>query len=72
MLSQKNMCLDRCRSTSFGKSCGFITREVNHTNEALDESSFNINLQDLSIERDGDPNDSFDDMKIDDEIPSER
>ena len=45
---------------------------MNDVNEDLDQSSFNINLQDLSTERVRDPNDSFDDMKIEDEIPSER
>ena len=68
-------CLDRCRSTSIGKGFGCSLRTetaINEMNDELNESSFNINLQDLSTERVRDPNDSFDDMKIEDEIPSER
>ena len=71
-MSSNYTCFDRCKSTSLlrkGLSC---TRPESIQNDELDQSSFNVNLQDVSMEKNIDPNDSFDDINIEVEIPSER
>ena len=71
MLLRNYNCLDVCKSSAVykGIACG---RVETIQEQDLDQSSFNINLQDQSYERLEELDDSFDDMKIEVEIPSER
>ena len=71
MLLSNYMCasFDRCKISGRGIGCSGAELAQN---DDLDQSSFNVNLHDSEIYKGEDGNDSFDDIKIEAEIPSER